>query len=129
MQSPAYLYVNYLHCLGDWHCAAWGYIKRPSGGPLTSIPAAIFRSGGARGGRHGGSSGRGGGRSSGRGAGEPSSATGGANAAVGAADVRREDGSVQCTFSSNGDDFFHQHWYVIDTSCNPYNHSQTCNLN
>lgn len=72
-------------------------------------PAAAFRSGGARGGRRGGSNGRGGGRSSG-GVAAASSAAGGASTAMGAADVRREDGSVQCTFSSNGDDFFHQHW-------------------
>ena len=72
--------------------------------------AAASRSGGARGGRRGGSNGRGSGRSSGGGVGEPPSAIGGAGSAIGAADVRREDGSVQCTFSSNGDDFFHQHW-------------------
>lgn len=72
--------------------------------------AATSRSGGVRGARRGGSNGRGGGRSSGGVVGEPSSAIGGAGSAIGAADVRREDGSVQCTFSSNGDDFFHQHW-------------------
>ena len=109
-QSPVYLCIKYLQCLNDWHCAAWGYVKRLSHELFNMIPAAVFRSGGVRGGRRGGSSGRGGGRSSGRGPGDPSSATGGASAAMGAADVRREDGSVQCTFSSNGDDFFHQHW-------------------
>ena len=74
-----------------------------------SIIVNAFRSGGARGGRHGGSAGRGGGRSRG-GVGGSSSAPGALSNAVGAAEVRREDGSVQCTFSSNGDDFFHQHW-------------------
>jgi len=60
------------------------------------------------GGRGRGRRGRGQGRDAGRGRG--ASAAGAASNARGAADVMREDGTVQCTFSGNGDDFIDQHW-------------------
>lgn len=81
--------------------------------PLTTKFVAACRSGGAQGRQRGGSTGPGGGRTRvgvGTGGGGASAAAGAASNAQGAAEVRREDGSVQCTFSSNGDDFVHQHW-------------------
>ncbi|KAL0024070.1 hypothetical protein WJX79_002966 [Trebouxia sp. C0005] len=69
---------------------------------------ALARSAGGRGRR-----GRGQGRDAGRGRG--AAAEGAASNARGAADVMREDGTVQCTFSGNGDDFIDQHWYFCYT--------------
>ena len=65
----------------------------------------VCRSTVARGrGLRGASRGRGAGAGRGR-----SGASTGADARE-VAQVRREDGSVQCTFSGNGDDFIEQHW-------------------
>ena len=79
-------------------------IRTPSD-EVTMIPVAADRAAGASRAQRGIPNVPGGGA-----AGGASAAAGAARNARGAAEVRREDGSVQCTFSGNGDDFIDQHW-------------------